>query len=395
MRILLIVDPYKIRGHWRTPIWIVQKYVEMVSELEGSLRQSIKIFCSQHIARHLIEQGADAELFTTLSRSQERADFNEARNEWDERDVRRWEDHMRGRARSSDVMLRHIDELRQDFDFEGIVYWGTNLALQHYCLEQGIPVLFSELGPLRPPYGFLGALDSFGVNGHGFPARVTLADIIKQEDHLFEFQDEEIGTQRSKTVLAALQNMDDSNLLIHRGEMSYDDFILSSVSLLANAGHKVLVCPHPGAYRYRYTYVHQCQLLSTLAVIPGVSIQKPFVTAEIMPSVDVVVAYNSSVAFEALCLGKPIVLGGAASFAPKGLSLSVKESIRPVKILRENLAQYLDFMARYYVKFDELFALPRVTSELQFWSSLNGLENAQVIDAIASKEVTKSFEVSV
>lgn len=379
MKVLFFVEPFAIRGHWSVTQWVVERYYRSLTdgkELEG------RIFCNRRLGQNLLEQGADRKRILTPTLSRSSCHFNDMGRRWGAEEVEAWSSYLRGEGGAAATLRDLLDDIREEFDFEGIVVWGTNRALRAYAVEHGIPILFSELGPVRPPFGFWGALDSYGVNGDALPTRLTLDQVTKTDAaRLFDLDQSATPTK----ILIALQCADDSNVTVHQGDVSYSDYVLQVAQRSVEAGCEIVIAPHPGGNRYRHTYISQIDLLSRLQDMPRVQIADGE-THSYFSWADIVFSYNSSASFEAIIAGTPSQIGGRASYAPSGFNGSGGELLTSLRLRPAELKRYLLFMSHYYTGFDSLFDLSALRSNLEFWRRIEAVNKESAVEMILSRK---------
>lgn len=396
MRMIFITDPYVIRGRWDVTSWVAREYYKMLSaEGGGGLQLECKILCNRKTAQDLIQDGADADSFVCPSPASQRFEFNGSRSRWDDQDVEAWGRYLSGRINTSSPLTRLLTDIRAEFPFDHIVYWGTNRPLREYARRQNIPVLFCELGPLRPPFGFAGAMDPYGVNGDAFPTQVHVSGL----DSSFGNPGTIFETVGSRTdsghFLVPLQNADDVNVTLHGYGTQYEEFIIQSVETL-RLNNLVTVAPHPGAYRYMHTFRKQSQLVERLAALHNVRIlDRTDRTSDVLPHVNGTVAFNSSVGFEGILHCIPTTLGGRASYALGGVSTPLHDMVGKAFRPTVSFDRYLDFLERYYVNFQDLFTIESLVRGFDEWKGSEKIPPVETLHRVLEFEpklVLSSFK---
>jgi hypothetical protein len=119
-----------------------------------------------------------------------------------------------------------------------------------------------------------------------------------------------------------LHLMDDSAITIRAPQFQrQEDVVRYMAERVVPVGAKLYVKPHPGAmHAYSYT------MLSTLAKIPNVRLIDPRVVSHsLIANAEAVIVINSSVGFEALLYGKPVVTLGRVFYRGQGLTTDVDQ----------------------------------------------------------------------
>lgn len=186
---------------------------------------------------------------------------------------------------------------------EALLTWCNYASLSAAGRQLGVPVLHCELGPLRDPwYVPLGYLDFCGVNANTEAERRAracppLPSRVADRDSLFRFfsrcERSDLSEGPRAKLGVALQVEDDSNVLAYgRG---FDTTLVLQYALERFAPEELLVRAHPGSWSVPR---------------PGLPVDTSTTSAEFVARCERVLTLSSSVAVEAMLLGKPVTLLG-------------------------------------------------------------------------------------
>lgn len=240
-----------------------------------------------------------------------------------------------------DVICHKVTTISAGRACEGLITWCNFASLREAARRLGLPVLHCELGPLRRPrLRGLGYLDFRGVNGcTEAQARQENAPDLPQHfrdlDELRRFfglpaADEHPAPDAALGV--PLQVEDDSNVLAYgRG---FDMNLLLRYAEEAFAQNDILIRPHPGA---------------RFLPKPTRRIDTSTTSTEFVLRCERILSLNSSVAVEALLLGRPVTMLGESP-ASHIAGRSVAEPRRATQ--RELEFLLLNYFVPYELVFD-------------------------------------------
>lgn len=262
---------------------------------------------------------------------------------WGTEAKRVWADLMRGEGRISQLYFDILEYIHRRYGFDNYVYWGTNGAIRKFAESAGVRSMSLGLGVTRYPWESR-YCDFDGGNGDAYSQKLDLscfdpldlerwnAEQMKGASSVPGFAPlasrhaGEILRHDSPTAVIALQLDDDSNCIAHSDFSGMEQMVRSVVPQLVAAGWEVLVKPHPGAVLERcidqdtlcnYLAHEACRKFIT-EEFPDRTIWlddiKPECYRTFLSSVDAVICVNSSVGFEAMLMGKPVVALGRAPY---------------------------------------------------------------------------------
>ena len=390
MNFLILVEPFFIRNSMTTYQFIANRFarsLEIAVKDFPELADSVRIFCNQATA-----EGVRAELgvnptFLMSTNSEEEEALKAYFLPWSNGGQQLWVEHMRGTGGHVPAYHSMLNRIRSEFPFDAVLAWGTNRTLVEYTRKAEAVPLFSELGPLRPPFPFSGVLDSYGVNGDASVVRMNAASIRESvgrmvDDYPSKLLTANIDIQASskkieeRYVLIPLQTADDANLLIHNSGIDYEESLLEVAATASRLGTRPVVKTHPGAKSYKHTNEAEQAFLARLKKIPNALVIDKSIDANeylsLLKNADGVFTFNSSVGFEASLLGTPTCVLAKAGYAPAG-SFAQAEDIYKRSMTK---AEWLDRMKsihwlmteRYLLPLDEIFNARKLASLARFWS---------------------------
>lgn len=141
-----------------------------------------------------------------------------------------------------------------------------------------------------------------------------------------------------------LHLMDDSAITIRAPQFQrQEDVVRYMAERVLPVGAKLYVKPHPGAM-HAYSY----GMLSTIARIPNVRLIDPHVVSHsLIAGAEGIIVINSSVGFESLLYGKPVVTLGRVFYRGRGVTTDVQQLAELPRAVARAVAQPLD-MERVY-----------------------------------------------
>ncbi|AYG68751.1 MULTISPECIES: hypothetical protein [unclassified Rhizobium] len=241
-------------------------------------------------------------------------------------------------------------EIRDAIDSAGqvdaVFLWTNCASMKAIAREKAIPLVHHELGPLRPPFfRFTAYFDFEGVNGQTdakkrwerFQGEKADVPVLPRDEllKLVSLDREEAVAVVTHEVGIALQIPDDSNTLAFGN--GFDSFETISTSLRYLSG-STLVRSHPG----------RNQTFSGLSVDWDDSARP----GQFLNRINSLVTINSSMAFEAMLLGKPTYVLGESPFKCASWDIAT----RSPALLEEEMERWLNwFVFGYLIPFELTF----------------------------------------
>ncbi|MGC4009300.1 MAG: hypothetical protein QM805_10115 [Pseudomonas sp.] len=207
------------------------------------------------------------------------------------------------------LLEQELDAALKDSQTESIISWTNCPSLKAVADKYGIPVIHSEIGPLRSPiYRDTGYLDFSGVNGNTeAESRYSKAavDLNKENFELLGIRNfflnspEALDTSEAKYLGLPLQVEDDSNLVAYGND--FDNQGLITFATLKEQPENLLIRPHPSS------------LFTTKS--SRVLVDASPNSIEFMRRCRALITINSSIGIEALIFEKPVQALGDASYS--------------------------------------------------------------------------------
>lgn len=435
MKILFYVEPHPIRESLTNHGWIASEFIDMLEDefinkkyfVENS---QVRLSVSRSI-NSVIKKNKNKEVYEKflIGLTQEENDYIEKTllKPWNSESIKEWQSLMNGEGLISSFYEELLGRIYTTvFDFDVMVYWGTNGAVRNFSKNYNIPAIAMELGCTRKPIFDSLYFDFLGVNGSAYTNHVKLNKIMdlysfdevksflpfslvygQQRDGLYSpiksKYSEEIYANNGKNILIPLQLADDANILQYSKYNSMFHFLNEVVPLLIEQGYTCFIKPHPGNVHRQYNRDdHEKSELYCESIEKAIwldDIDNNIDYATLIMKMECVVVVNSSVGFESMLLGKLVVPLGES---PYNLSdklptlndflehkINVEEyNILIQKIIKLLLFHYLHFKDRgfsfiefkqaliYNIKLRELWLEDHEKFEMFIINnSINGLED--------------------
>ncbi|SBW13582.1 hypothetical protein BR10RB9215_C10390 [Brucella sp. 10RB9215] len=368
-KLLFLVEPYVIREDATTFKWIAEQYLK-TARLNP---QTCRVLCNAPTAAAVTQNSLDESVIITPTNEEQYTFLQGTVPTWNDREVLKWREHMLGTASHNDQYQKMLYRVREDFPFDVVVFWGTSRIVSDFCRKTGVIPYFSELGPVRPPFGQTSCIDTLGVNGDALPTRLSISDlyaVAAQAPTPYARQNE------ASYVLIPLQNADDANILVHGDETAYEDFLSEAVQETLEHGLTPLVKSHPGSRIKAYTFMKEAHTIERLRSM-GATILDASLSSEqtksLLCNAHSVLTFNSSIGFEASQLGIPVHVNGKAAYKIRGIFPSLREIYRvdfDYITYMDSVSRLGEFMGKYLFSLDAAFS--RKTFDFLTREKING-----------------------
>lgn len=348
MNILFYLEPHPVRSPLEF-YWVGEKIIKMLSDefywkkfISSNIH--MRILCSRAIHEKLARElpGLSGDKFI-LKLSKDESDHIESNFylQWNMASIRKWTELMKGEGEITNFYLDILTRVHQKYNFELIVYWGTNGAVRRFSKIYNIPAIALELGCTRSPFFESICVDFCGVNGSSYTnffdlekyePEYTLEEIQsifpmnfkegKTHDAAFDVLplgvNSECYESPGKNVFIPLQLSDDANIILYSNYISMLEYLESIIPGLVAAGYRCFVKPHPGAHlRKVNSSDHEackkyCEKIDSVFWLDNVDNQSELLS--IYEKMDVFLVINSSIGFEAMVLGKTVICMGVSPY---------------------------------------------------------------------------------
>lgn len=348
MKILFYVEPHPMRDNLVEFYWIVEELLKMLDDEYNNKKHSVstistKLLCSRSIHAEVLKQlkEMDTKEFI-LGLSKEENDFilENYYKKWDEEQLLVWRDLLKGEGAVSQYYEDILKRIYKSYQFDVIVYWGTNGAVKNFSNQYSIPAIAMELGCTRKPFFQSVYFDFKGVNGAAYVNEIDLDKVkpqytleeIKTFLPLKQFKEKSFDAMHdvlehscadavysdAKKVMIPLQLMDDANIILYSKYNSMLEFLEDIIPSLVERGYRCFIKPHPGNIVRAINMQDHNSCKEYTQKFENVYWLEKFDNNKNLLSfyskMDAFVVINSSVGFEAMLLGKTIVLLGHSPY---------------------------------------------------------------------------------
>lgn len=350
MKILFYVEPHPIRESLTNHGWIASEFIDM---LEDEFRNKkhfvenvqIKLLVSRGI-HTVIQEKKEQEVYKDflIGLSREENDYIQENylKDWDKESISEWQLLMNGEGEVSLFYEKILQRVYINiFDFDVIVYWGTNGAVKNFSKNYNIPAIAMELGCTRKPFFDSLYFDFLGANGRAYTNQIDIEKVQnsysfdeiryflpfslmnqQRRDGLFNpinsKYSKEIYLNSGKNILIPLQLADDANILQYSKYNSMFQFLNEIVPRLIENGYTCFIKPHPGnVYRQYNKDDHErcaeyCQEFESVFWLDDIDNNRDY--PSLLMKMDCIVVINSSVGFESMLLGKLVIALGDSPY---------------------------------------------------------------------------------
>ena len=357
MNVLFYLEPHPIRNSFSGHSWVGKLVCNMLEDellcKKHSTAQTdeVRLMASRHHTPTLHPLSTHLGSAVVGMTREENDALSMFEGPWNDRTIGVWKDLMRGIGGVSEFYYSILDRIKKRiFDFDVIVHWGTNGAVRRFAEDYDLHSVAMELGCTRNPLIETTYFDPCGVNGDAITQHIDLwrcnpvsPDLLRtslvhpHENRSFDSEFDPIESEHAeqiyrnagRNVLIPLQLDDDSNLLIHS---DYDDVVSmlrDVVPKLTNQGYTCFIKPHPHSHVRPITKAGQERCRLYCESVPGVvwlnDINNRKSYCSLLRKMDAVVTINSSVGFEALLYGTPVIPLGRSCYNLPGVFPTVDQ----------------------------------------------------------------------
>lgn len=380
-RVLVYIEPHPIRNgfdEFGDPAVLIGK---AMAAQAGTGDVEFRIFCNNSVADRLITEVPELAVACIRPEADERKTIVSHYRHWGPDAIRTWLSLTRGEGDISKFYEGMIGRVHSFFPFDVIVVWSENGAVRNFARNHNITVIHAELGPTRSPFRKTVYFDSRGTNGNAsivrMPASVLGAATLSADAWVASWAGVEnsdsgptvydVGTTTDPEILnnlpwrpfvyVALQLADDLNTLAHSEFSSPLDFLEKALPIILSAGFDVVIKPHPAADARPFNLAAESSALryarslgEAVHILPRR--MGPLANSAIVAQSICLCTINSSMAFEAILVGKPAIVLGNAGFNASGVfSTSLKDLPTALDnpVIGEVQAQAVSFVLQHYL----------------------------------------------
>jgi hypothetical protein len=393
MKILFYIEQYPIRETYTQHAWIINKILNMITDEYLRKRAShplseVKILMNSY-QKKSSNQGMIKNLskFIINTSAEEEERVKAYKKNWDINALNEWKLLMNGEGTFSELTQSILERVYNEiYQYDVIVYWGTNGAIKNFSKKCNIPSVAMELGCTRAPFTKSVYFDFNGVNGNAYTNlldieeienKISLDDIRSYVDvklafnlnweGVYKFVDtkyaKELYEDPSKNILIPLQMTDDSNIINFAKYSTMYEFLLNTVPSLTSKGYRCFIKPHPLGlkentldfikqdYKMCYDYISNIENVYWIDDIDSKIDYLAFLNL-----FKAVMVINSSLGFESLFLKKVIVPFGKSPYNINNLLPSFEDFLDDKIVEKEyfkNIEKIINIILFYYLKKEE------------------------------------------
>ena len=344
-RIAVLLEPFPVRNALDAYGWIAERLCDMLLREDGGhALPGMRIICNATVMGGLASAAPAARPYLIQVDRPAQSAFTALLADWHTTGLASWSAIRSGSPVHEPLYEAVLASARQSYSFDVLAYWGTNETLRVVAARLGIPVLWAEYGPMRPPFATQFCLDPQGVNGlassralpaaeptgpglPGVALEAAVGDGTAYEAALMlpaAVQDVFAGLLafargQDRVVLLALQLADDANVLAFGNGWTCQAMVEAVLEAQAGPGTVFVLRPHPGEHATFHNRLAGEAVRDLVEGRPDVMVSDAAGGDAYLACLSVateVVCINSSVGFEASLLGKPVRVLGQASYVP-------------------------------------------------------------------------------
>lgn len=346
-RIAVLLEPFPLRNTLGAHAWIGEKLCDMLLREDGGhALPGIRVICNAPTMAHLAGIAPAARPYLVQPAGPAQAGFTALLADWHTEGLAAWSAIQAGSAAHEGLYEAVLLSARAAYPFDVLAYWGTNETLRAVAGRLGVPVLWAEYGPLRPPFATQFCLDPNGVNGLASSRTLPMPDQDVDVPGLpgvaldtavgggtaYEAALTLPGCERDvlaglmaftrgqdRVVLLVMQLADDANILAFGNGWTCRAMVEAVLEAQAGPGTVFILRPHPGEAATFHNHAAGEAVRGMVEGRPDVLVFDAGGCDAYLACLSVateVVCINSSAGFEASMLGKPVRILGQASYLP-------------------------------------------------------------------------------
>ncbi|CAH9061654.1 hypothetical protein PSEHALCIP103_02539 [Pseudoalteromonas haloplanktis] len=406
MKILFVAEVFPMRNSFTEHSLVAREFLINISKLLNQFdvdSGDARLLCNNQIIDLVFEDYMKFLPSVIRLRNETSIFFESQLKDWSIDGLNSWNEYVGDKGLASKKIKEELNYIKETiFDFDMIVFWGENGALDSFSRSVDIPCIHIELSSTRKPFFEGRTVDCLGANGSASFRNIEFKDLEKnlnppsvdfwpayyniegeskpdflgfddssltywEEDHTLEI----FKNGKNKTALIGLQLFDDANTQRHSSFSSPLDFLQKNIPKLTEAGWDIIVKTHPGAIHRPVNFLEQNKALSYAKSFTNCYIyehkndNRNYLS--LLRSVDLVVVINSSMGFEASLLGKTVVLEGEALYSIKGIYPSL-DMVLNDKFNRDEYLRKLSYLTYFFSKY--VFIKPNNFEQLDFYTAI-------------------------
>lgn len=382
-KILLYVEPHPIRDSYEEFCTIGMFLANSIYEKADVNDSSLRIFSNNHVVDRIVSSSPKLSSLCIRPSIKESISIEEFGRSWGAPTINEWVSLTRGVGEVSEFYEEVLERIHDFYSFDIVLLWSENGAVRNFCARKKLKVIHGELGPTRLPFEETIYFDFLGTNGNAsvvnadlnainiddvLPAETWIAAKGRNEnnpeglgivDSPYTFVlDDYTASLSNPYVFLPLQLADDLNTIEHSSFKSPSDFVEKVLPVILKQGYRVVIKPHPGAVHRAFNLSAEAKALKiarsygkeVVVLDRDVSISR---SLRIINEAEFVFTINSSVGYEALLMGKRVILLGYAAYdVGRKLYREVNE-LENLEILEFDVSyrdKLVNFLSGYYLQ---------------------------------------------
>lgn len=373
IKILFYAEMHPIRESFTNHEWIVKEFLKSI----GKDNDNFKI-----LANHKIKQRINSSSILDLTDNEKIKLESFFKKKWDENSIEDWKSLMKGESKAyTEFYHAVLYRIKNFFDFNVLIYWGTNKTIKNFCEINNIPSIAMELGCTRKPY-FIDTIymDLQGVNGSSSCNNLNLDYVLNKKTNISKkiVEDDYVGVIEEKiekieqikmditllnnwgkNILIPLQLDDDSNILLYSKHGSVFNFIKYCLNRLKNTEYNIYIKPHPGMKARKYNLEKHLEIENYVKNKKNVFWADNISNKFLIDKCNYILSINSSLSFEGMLKNKVVINQGGCCWNIEGALPDLEELIEN-KINYDkyffNIDKISEFILEYYlIPYDKVF----------------------------------------
>ncbi|WP_084140437.1 GT99 family glycosyltransferase N-terminal domain-containing protein [Brevundimonas nasdae] len=347
-RVLVYIEPHPIRNGFDEFGDAASLIGKAMASQVGAGDFEFRIFCNNSVADRLITETPELAVTCIRPEADERMAIVGHYRHWGTEAIQNWLSLTRGEGEISEFYESVIERIYSFFEFDVIITWSENGAVRNFARKNDIVVIHTELGPTRSPFRRTVYFDSRGTNGNAsivdMPASCLDTATLSPDAWVASWAGVDnsdtapsvydVGTTANSEILGylpwrpfvyvALQLADDLNTLAHSEFSSPIDFLQKVLPVILGAGFDAVIKPHPAADARPFNLAAESSAIryakalgESVHVLPRRMGQ--MANSAVVAQSACLCTINSSMAFEAILVGKPAIVLGNAGFNAAGV----------------------------------------------------------------------------
>ncbi|OWU82265.1 hypothetical protein ATO6_22760 [Oceanicola sp. 22II-s10i] len=350
MNVLYWVEPCPIRNTYTEHVHPTRMIGPVLHRLAEAGKIDLRMFCNTEAAAQIRAENAVYAPHVCTPTDAESEGITRNFRRWDDDTIAQWLKLVRGDGRITAFYRAILERLHAEAPIDVILLWSENGAVRSFAAAEGIGVLHGELGPTRAPFPATFYFDTDGTNGNAairaqvrhrleagdadtdppVAAQSWLAWCERQPgdetrtpsllDIPLTYQPAAAGLLPDRPyVYIPLQLADDLNTLMHSGFDSPLAFLDDTMRMVSDMGYTAVIKGHPGATSRHYNLRREVEALDHAATHWPEAVILPrsaaaALSVHAMARARYTITINSSVGFESMVLGVPVIARGQAIY---------------------------------------------------------------------------------